>query len=49
LTSAVISKSAAELKALEDLTLQEEARFMGKAGTAGSRALASQARANRLI
>jgi hypothetical protein len=49
LTSAVISKSAAELKALEDLTLQEEARFAGKAGTAGSRALASQARANRLI
>jgi hypothetical protein len=49
LTSAVISKSAAELKALEDLTTQEEARFMGKAGTSGSRALASQARANRLI
>ena len=48
LTSAVISKSAAELKALEDLTLQEEARFMGKAGTS-SRALASQTRANRLI
>jgi hypothetical protein len=49
LTSAVISKSAAELKKLEDLTAQEEARFAGKAGTAGSRALASQARANRLI
>jgi hypothetical protein len=49
LTSAVISKSAAELKKLEDLTRQEEARFSGKAGTAGSRALASQARANRLI
>ena len=49
LTSAVISKSAAELKKLEDLTMQEEARFAGKAGTAGSRALASQARANRLI
>jgi hypothetical protein len=48
LTSAVISKSAAELKALEDLTTQEEARFMGKAGTS-SRALASQTRANRLI
>jgi len=49
LTSAVISKSAAELKKLEDLSMQEEARFAGKAGTAGSRALASQARANRLI
>jgi len=49
LTSAVISKSAAELKKLEDLTMQEEARFAGKAGTAGSKALASQARANRLI
>jgi hypothetical protein len=49
LTSAVISKSAAELKRLEDLTRQEEARFAGKAGTAGSRALASQSRANRLI
>jgi hypothetical protein len=49
LTSAVIDKSAAELKKLEDLTRQEEARFAGKAGTAGSRALASQSRANRLI
>jgi hypothetical protein len=49
LTDAVIGKSAKELKALEDLTMQEEARFAGKAGTAGSRALASQSRANRLI
>jgi len=49
LTSAVINKSAAELKKLEDLTRQEEARFAGKAGTAGSRALASQSRANRVI
>jgi hypothetical protein len=49
LTSAVIDKSAAELKKLEDLTRQEESRFMGKAGTAGSRALASQSRANRVI
>ena len=49
LTDAVIGKSARELKALEDLTMQEEARFAGKAGTAGSRALASQSRANRLI
>jgi hypothetical protein len=49
LTNAVIGKSAAELKALEDLTMQEEARFAGKAGTAGSRALASQSRANRVI
>jgi hypothetical protein len=49
LTSAVISKSAAELKKLEDLSMQEEARFAGKAGTAGSRALASQSRANRVI
>jgi hypothetical protein len=48
LTSAVISKSAKELKALEDLTMQEEARFMGKAGTS-PRALASQSRANRII
>jgi len=48
LTSAVISKSAAELKALEDLTMQEEARFAGKAGTS-PRALASQSRANRVI
>jgi len=48
LTSAVISKSAAELKTLEDLTMQEEARFMGKAGTS-PRALASQSRANRII
>jgi hypothetical protein len=49
LTEAVIGKSAKELKALEDLTMQEEARFAGKAGTAGSRALASQSRANRII
>lgn len=49
LTDAIIGKSAKELKALEDLTIQEEARFMGKAGTAGSRALASQSRANRII
>jgi hypothetical protein len=49
LTDAVIGKSAKELKALEDLTMQEEARFAGKAGTAGSRALASQSRANRII
>jgi hypothetical protein len=49
LTSAVISKSAVELKKLEDLTLQEEARFAAKPGAAGSRALASQSRANRLI
>jgi hypothetical protein len=49
LTEAVIGKSAQELKALEDLTMQEEARFAGKAGTAGSRALASQSRANRII
>jgi hypothetical protein len=48
LTSAVISKSAAELKKLEDLTMQEEARFAGKAGTS-PRALASQSRANRVI
>jgi len=48
LTSAVISKSAAELKKLEDLSMQEEARFAGKAGTS-PRALASQSRANRLI
>jgi hypothetical protein len=48
LTSAVISKSAAELKKLEDLTMQEEARFAGKAGTS-PRALASQSRANRII
>jgi len=48
LTSAVIDKSAAELKKLEDLTMQEEARFMGKAGTS-PRALASQSRANRVI
>jgi hypothetical protein len=49
LTDAVIGKSAKELKALEDLTLQEEGRFAGKAGTMGSRALASQSRANRII
>jgi hypothetical protein len=49
LTDAVIGRSAKELKALEDLTMQEEARFAGKAGTAGSRALASQSRANRII
>jgi hypothetical protein len=48
LTSAVIGKSAAELKALEDLTTQEEARFAGKAGMS-PRALASQSRANRII
>ena len=48
LTSAVISKSASELKKLEDLTRQEEARYMGKAGTS-PRALASQSRANRVI
>jgi hypothetical protein len=48
LTDAVIGKSAKELKALEDLTMQEEARFMGKAGTS-PRALASQSRANRVI
>ena len=48
LTSAVIDKSAAELKALEDLTMQEEARYMGKAGTSPT-ALKSQSRANRLI
>jgi hypothetical protein len=48
LTSAVIDKSAAELKKLEDLTMQEEARFAGKAGTS-PRALASQSRANRVI
>jgi hypothetical protein len=49
LTGAVIGKSAKELKALEDLTRQEEARFSGKAGIAGSRTLASQSRANRII
>lgn len=49
LTSAVISKSAAELKKLEDLTKQEEARFAAKAGTIGSKSLASQSRANRVI
>ena len=49
LTGAVIGKSAKELKALEDLTRQEEARFSGKAGTIGSRSLASQSRANRII
>ena len=49
LTSAVISKSAAELKKLEDLTRQEEARFAAKAGTIGSKSLASQSRANRAI
>jgi hypothetical protein len=49
LTDAVIGKSAKELKALEDLTRREEARFSGKAGTIGSRSLASQSRANRLI
>ena len=49
LTSAVIDKSAAELKKLEDLTKQEEARFAAKAGTIGSKSLASQSRANRVI
>lgn len=49
LTSAVIGKSATELKKLEDLTRQEEARFGGKAGTIGSKSLASQSRANRII
>lgn len=49
LTSAVISKSATELKALEDLTRQEEARFSGKAGNIGSKTFASQSRANRII
>lgn len=49
LTSAVIDKSAAELKKLEDLTRQEEARFSAKAGTIGSKSLASQSRANRVI
>jgi hypothetical protein len=49
LTKAVIGKSAEELKKLEDLTQQEEARFSGKAGTIGSKSLASQSRANRLI
>jgi len=48
LTSAVISRSAAELKALEDLTMQEEARFAGKAGMSPT-ALRSQSRANRVI
>jgi hypothetical protein len=48
LTNAVIGKSAAELKALEDLTMKEEARFAGKAGMS-PRALASQSRANRII
>ena len=49
LTSAVIDKSATELKKLEDLTKQEEARFSGKAGNIGSKTFASQSRANRLI
>jgi hypothetical protein len=49
LTSAVIDKSATELKKLEDLTKQEEARFSAKAGTIGSKSLASQSRANRVI
>jgi hypothetical protein len=49
LTKAVIGKSAAELKKLEDLTRQEEARFSGKAGNIGSKTFASQSRANRLI
>ena len=49
LADAVIGKSAKELKALENLTQREEARFAGKAGTIGSRALASQSRANRII
>jgi hypothetical protein len=48
LTDAVIGKSAKELKALEDLTMQEEARYMGKAGTSPT-ALRSQSRANRII
>jgi hypothetical protein len=48
LTSAVIGKSAKELKALEDLTRQEEARYMGKAGTSPT-ALRSQSRAAGII
>jgi hypothetical protein len=43
LTSAIIGKSAAELKALEDLSAQEEGRFAGKSGV-GPKALASQTR-----
>jgi hypothetical protein len=43
LISAIIGKSATELKAIEDLSAQEEGRFGGKSGL-GPRALASQTR-----
>ncbi len=49
LTSAVIDKSATELKKLEDLTRGEESRFAGKAGTIGSKSLASSNRAKGII
>lgn len=49
LVSAVIGKSAKELKALEDLSKQEEGRFGGQSGNIGSKAFASQSRAAGLI
>ena len=49
LVSAVIGKSAKELKALEDLSKQEQGRFSGQSGNIGSKAFASQSRAAGLI
>jgi hypothetical protein len=42
--SATFNQSAAELKKLEDLARREEARYMGRSGSIGSKSFASQTR-----
>lgn len=45
--SAVFNQNAAQLKTLEDLAAEEQARFAGRAGSLGSRAFASRERGMR--
>jgi hypothetical protein len=47
--SATFDQSAAELKKLEELAAREEARFLKRSGTIGSKSFASQARGSGLI
>lgn len=43
----IFRQSAEEAKKIEQLTKEEDARFLGKSGTLGSKSLASQARASQ--
>ena len=47
--AATFDQSAAELKKLEDLARREEARYMARSGTIGSKSFASQARGAGLV